>query len=142
MMNNGGCITHILHVKLSPTNPAENPPSAQSSGHVGDNGIIYNQIYRAISQKIHDKKIIKRKNGVDIAITWFSFDDTHTRYYTDVKGLIGDIGVKRHTTELFYEILETLDAKFKDISVKLDFDVIIPLSCNSGYLPQVFGKDG
>ena len=57
-----------------------------------------------------------------------------------MKGLIGDIGVKRHTTELFYEILETLDKKFKNIPVKLEFNVTIPLSHNEGYLPRVYGR--
>ena len=131
-VHQGGCVTHILNVNLSPAGPDQ----------VDHDGMIYDQIYLAIFQKIHDKKIIKTKNGIDITITWLSIDNTHTKYYTDVKGLIGDIGVKRHTTELFYEILETLDEQYKGISVKLDFDVTIPLSCNSAYLPRVFGRGG
>lgn len=127
-VSEGGCASHILNVKLLPID--------------ADDDIIYNQIYQCIFQKIHNKQIIIKKNGIDITITWFSIDDTNTKYYTDVKGLIGDIGVKRHTTELFYEILAILAEKFKNIHVKLEFNVTIPLSYNEGYLPQVYGRGG
>ena len=82
-INEGGNVSHILNVIISLQTPSN----------------IMTQIRQQVFDKINNIPIMFNINGMKITITWRS-NAISNYYYTDIKGIYGDIAVKLHTEML------------------------------------------
>ena len=99
-VKNGGNVTHILNVKIS------NQQSAEEGAR------IHQMIFRAIN----NISIAKMVGPMNVSITWrTSALQTSTYYHCDVGGLLGDVAVKEHTKLLLRDLLTSLDAQLNNI---------------------------
>mgnify|MGYP001035834076 CR=1 FL=1 len=82
-INEGGNVSHILNVIISLQTPSN----------------IMTQIRQQVFDKINNIPIMFNINGMKITITWRS-NAISNYYYTDIKGIYGDMAVKLHTEML------------------------------------------
>ena len=79
-INEGGNVSHILNVIISLQTPSN----------------IMTQIRQQVFDKINNIPIMFNINGMKITITWRS-NAISNYYYTDIKGIYGDMAVKLHS---------------------------------------------
>lgn len=130
--------SHILHIIIEGEgSPQMIPASAPLFSQILPTPTIHEEIvklmtiHEEIFNLINEKEIINQINGMDVKIKWM-WDDANAYYYTDVKGMLGDVAVKEHTILLFSHIQKVLNDKnicMSDISYRISRPLVkqIPL---------------